>query len=91
MQRGAYGAIFRTPCPHVLSPLSQEEAPALVLQGLAAKMGPTFVKLAQTLRCGVGCGLLLHAAVQLNGWRAPGGSQAAPKAVHPSAVQVLAA
>ncbi|PRW51014.1 putative aarF domain-containing kinase chloroplastic [Chlorella sorokiniana] len=26
-----------------------EEAPALVLQGLAAKMGPTFVKLAQTL------------------------------------------
>ena len=39
--------------PEPVPPLCmvQEEAPALVLQGLAAKLGPTFVKLAQTLRC----------------------------------------
>ena len=28
----------------------QDDAPALVLQDLAVKLGPTFVKLAQTLR-----------------------------------------
>lgn len=65
MQCGTSAASYRTPCPHVLSPLSQEEAPALVLQGLAAKMGPTFVKLAQTLRCGVGGGQWHHAVYTL--------------------------
>lgn len=36
--------------PHLKS--LQADAPALVLQGLAVKLGPTFVKLAQTLRWG---------------------------------------
>lgn len=48
-------------CSPALNP--QEEAPALVLQGLAAKLGPTAVKLAQTLRCeGRGAGRSLVAA-----------------------------
>lgn len=47
-------ALHCTTQPHLFLLLPQEEAPALVLQGLAAKMGPTFVKLAQTLRWGMG-------------------------------------
>lgn len=40
-----------TPAQRCPRPL-QADAPALVLQGLAVKLGPTFVKLAQTLRWG---------------------------------------
>lgn len=54
-----------TTLPHMILLLPQEEAPALVLQGLAAKMGPTFVKLAQTLRWGNG---RVHATPQSSGF-----------------------
>lgn len=43
-------AFSSAPCMPICLFTSQAAAPELVLQQLAVKLGPTFVKLAQTLR-----------------------------------------